>query len=149
MDSPVRRRELLQAGGVITGGSLAGCGYLEDDPIYTSIRLQNFSEDRLSVPVTVYDPGSDEDENPVLFHEEVELEARDGDDVDDRVLEDAFETQRAIVELEVAFVLGGDDYMRQFTYFPRCPQDKAEELGHLLRITIHSDIEYSRSCGSA
>lgn len=145
MDSPIGRRVVLQGGGVIAAGSLAGCGYLEDDPIFTSLTVKSHAEEQIAVSLAVFDPKSDEDN--VLFGENFELEGRDGENVDRRQFDDAFESKQAIVEIK-ASVMGADNFMRQFTYFPQCPQDKAEEQGHSLVITLHTDIEYKKGCGS-
>lgn len=147
MDKPIGRREVLQAGGVIAAGSLAGCGYLEADSIYTSTRVRSFADKQLAVSLTVFDPEPDEDDYSSLFHENFELEAPDGENVDDKRFDDAFGSKQAIVEVGVD-VMGGDNFTRQFTYFPQCPQEKAEEQGHHLRITLHSDVEYTRACGT-
>lgn len=149
MDSPISRREVLQSGGVLAAGSLAGCGYFEDEPIYTSIDIRSFADEHLEVELRVFEPNPDEGFSEILFFESVELEGVDGGEIDDHLFEDAFESKQAIVELKVSPMLGGRDrFMRQFTYFPNCPRESAEERGHRLDITIHSDIEYRRSCGS-
>lgn len=135
---------MLQAGCALTIGSLAGCGYLQDDTLSTSIRVRNYHTQDLQIGFGVLDPDTDEGDNAHIFHSNVELDAitEDGD-LDEEVFEDAFESQKAIIQLDIG-VQGGADRFKEFTYFPgnhQCRQEAVEEHGHLLRLDFNPDIQ--------
>lgn len=116
MASPVGRRELLRAGGTLLTGTLAGCGYVSGSS-HTTIRVRNMAKDRRSVALSVLDPDGGERSDATWFSEQIRFEERDdGDDVEHQEFEDAFEMNRAIVEVKA----GGYGPHAQFTYYPYC-----------------------------
>lgn len=151
MPSPVRRRDVLQAGGALAIGSLAGCSYLQGDSIFTSIDIGNFHTQDLSVEVRVYDPDTDDRDDRLLFYSRAEMNQFDAENgVDRELAEDAFESQKAVVQLDIG-VQGGDDLVQEFTYFPEshhCRQEAIEEHGHHLKIDLYPHIGRTRmGCG--
>lgn len=136
----VSRRKLLRAGsGVLLGSSLAGCGYLEEDRS-TSISVHNHTQERESIRVTVFD--TDSDTQTSLFTEEVEL-APTGENANTERFQDAFTTQRVLVEVTLG------DMQEQFTYrpSPACTEDGRDE--HLtIQFNNPYSIRWSVACQS-
>lgn len=144
MPSPVQRREILQASGALTIGALAGCSYLQDDSRSTSIRVRNYHSQDLYIGFGVLDPDPDEEDNSHLFHKFIELDAiTEEGDLDSEIVEDAFESQKALLRLDIG-VQGEPDLVREFTYFPgnnACSQEAVKEYGHRLDIDFNPDIQ--------
>jgi hypothetical protein len=105
MTYSLRRREVLQASGLVTAGTFAGCSGSGDDPVYTSIYLRHYANDRLSTDIKVY-PWED-DSSEFLSWQTPKLEQQA--DGPHRVYEDAFETQRAIVDIDAGKLTGDPD----------------------------------------
>ncbi|MFW5964864.1 MAG: hypothetical protein ACOCQM_08345 [Natronomonas sp.] len=150
MDVTIRRRDLLVAGGAMTAGPLAGCSYLQDDPLFTSIHIDNFHDQQLAVDVGALDPEAEDGDEPYLYLNSFQMDAMTDDgEVDRQLFEDAFESQKAHIQLDVK-VQGGDNLVREFTYYPenhQCRQEAVEELGHLLRMRLNPDLGgYTISC---
>jgi len=152
MNVQIRRRDLLVAGGAMTVGPLAGCSSLQDDPLFTSIRIDNFHDQQLAVDVGVLDPEAEDGDDPYLYFNRFHMDAiTDDGEVDTQLFEDAFESQKAHIQLDVT-VQGGDNLVREFTYYPenhQCRQEAVEEHGHLLRMQLNPDLGgYTISCSA-
>lgn len=140
MDSQVGRRGLLQVGGLITG-TIAGCGYLNGDgPRYTTVQVSNMAMDRRAVDISVLDPDGGERSDATWFAESIHFEARDDeDDVEYRDFEQAFEMDRAIVEVRS----GAYGPHAQFTYYPYCSdRDDILQIG----ISREGEILWDVAC---
>jgi hypothetical protein len=150
MTYSLRRREVLQASGLVAAGTFAGCSGSGDDPVYTSIYLRHYANDRLSTDIKVY-PWED-DSSEFLFWQTPKLEQQA--DGPHRVYEDAFETQRAIVDIDAGKLTGDPDIKEQFTYIPNCPPDSARKGGHSLSIRLDPEadhlgtkVQWEATCG--
>jgi hypothetical protein len=152
MKDSLRRREILQVGAVAGLGSFVGCSGLNEDPVYTSITLNSFSNSNLNTDITIH--SWEDDSSDIIFRENLELEQQE--DRVDHVFEDAFETQRAIVDIDADKQAGNPDIKKQFTYFPGCTTEKAREIGHALLIELDPEadhlgikVDYDATCGNS
>lgn len=115
------RRKLLQAsGGMIGASSLAGCNYFSEDR-YTTINIGNRTREALNVSVAALEPESDTRSS--LWGENLELPAPEAES-DTQRFEEAFESQRALIEVETI------DMQQQFIYQPApgCEDNKGDVL---------------------
>lgn len=132
----VNRRKLLQVcGGVLASSSVPGCSYFDEER-YTSILVENVTRERHTVLVGVYDPESDT--RSELFSEGTEL-APVGEEPNRDVFGDAFEVQRALVEISLVNTekqrTVENEMQEQFFYQP--PQScKTREWDEVLEIQI-------------
>lgn len=152
MKDSLSRREILRVGAVAGLGSFAGCSGLSDDPVYTTIILDSYSDKQLNTDITVYN--WEDDSSDILFREIVKLEQQD--DRVDHLFEDAFESQRAIVDIDASKQAGIPDIKKQFTYFPGCSNETAQEIGHALAIELDPEadhigtkVDHDATCGNA
>lgn len=125
----VSRRKLLRAGsGVLLASSLSGCSYFEDER-YTEVIVHNHTQQQQNIGVAALDP--DSDTRSPLFGEKFDLPPAGEGNQETRVFEEAFKSQRALIEVEMG------DLQQQFIYQPT-PACKEREMGDVLSIDFRS-----------
>lgn len=137
--SMVSRRKLLKAsGGVLALSSLAGCSYYEEER-YTTVNVGNRTQQRQLISVAAFDP--DSDTRSPLFGKNIELPPAGEGDEDTEVFEEAFESQRAIIEVEMG------NLQQQFIYQPSSGCSEREEDGYLwIRFQTPSTVTWDIGC---
>lgn len=135
----ISRRDLIQTIGIIGGVSVAGCSSLTDGSV-TGIVLQIEASERGTVGLTVFDPEADRRSEATLFSRLIELAEEDVGGVVERTFDDAFESERALVEVRT------QSHVEQFFYYPDCPQEDSDES---LRVTVDTEtgsVDYTTGC---
>lgn len=132
---------MLQSGGIVAASSIAGCSYL-GEPRYTTVFAGNLAEEKKILSIDVFDPEGSDRNDATWFSERVELEGRDGENSDTKILEQAFEANQAIVEVKLR---GGFGPNSQFTYYPYCGDRGQDDILHI-DISRDGGIRWDVAC---
>lgn len=136
----VSRRKVLRRLAVVGGaGATAGCTSVANETTSTTVAVENLHEEERSITIVVLDPDVDQYSDATLFLEQVQLGASTNEQTPSRKFPNAFESQRALVEVRNR--AGTDQYM----YHPICPTSGSDVLRILLR---EPEPLYRTGCGA-
>lgn len=133
-----RRKLLTVGGGVLASSSLAGCSYFEEEH-YTTVNVGNHTQQQQLISVAAFEP--DSDTRSPLFGENIELPAGDGNE-NHEVFEEAFESQRAIIEVEMG------NLQQQFIYQPTGCAEPEKNDYLWIRFETPSTVTWDLGCES-
>ena len=136
----VSRRKVLRRFAVVGGaGAVAGCTSVADETTSTTVVVENSHDEERSVTIVILDPDVDQYSDATLFLEEVQLGAGTDEQTPSQRFPDAFESQRALVEVRDR---GRTD---QYIYHPICSTSGSNVLRILLR---EPEPLYRTGCGA-